>query len=137
MRSRDERSTVRANRWSLPGGGAEPGETPTDAAVRIVSELTSLSIDGEALQLAWHGRVPEPVAEAFLYAIASEVVDLPSDPVPGAISRYLDYELRFIPHDRILTGRSFTPVTGFVIGPFLGSRLYHSMASDGISREYP
>lgn len=129
MRSRDLSSTVRANRWSLPGGGASAGETPVEAAVRTVREQTSLDIDGEALQLAWHGRVPDPVAEVFLYATASEEVDLPHDAVPGAIPRYQGYELRFVGRDRILTGRSFTPVTGYVIGPFLTSRLYRSLES--------
>ncbi len=127
MRSRDERSPVRANRWSLPGGGADDGETPTDAAVRIVREQTSLSIDANGLREAWHGRVPDPVAEVFLYAIASEETALPSDPVPGAIPRFQDYEVRFIPRDNILTGRAFTPVTGYVIANFLSSRLYHSL----------
>lgn len=127
MRSRDERSTVGPNRWSLPGGGADADESPIDAAVRIVHEQTSLHIDGEALRESWHGRVPEPIAEVYLYAIASDEVALPSDPVPGANPRYQGYELRFIPRDRILTGRSFTPVTGYVIANFLSSRLYHSL----------
>jgi 8-oxo-dGTP diphosphatase len=126
MRSRDERSTVRANRWSLPGGGAEAQEAPQDAAVRLVREQTTLEIDPGALQLAWHGRVPDPVAEVFLYAMRSPFgdADLPSDPVPGAIPRYRDYVLRFIPRERVLTGRSFTPVTGYMVGNFLNSRLY-------------
>jgi 8-oxo-dGTP pyrophosphatase MutT (NUDIX family) len=128
MRSRDERSTVRANRWSLPGGGAAADETPVDAAVRLVREQTSLEIDGPALQLSWRGMMSDPDAEVFLYATASEEVDLPSDPVPGAIARYRDYQLRFIEHDRILTGRSFTPVTGNLIGGFLSSRLYRALA---------
>ena len=129
MRSRDERSTVRANRWSLPGGGALPDESPAGAAVRIVEEQTSLQIDPLTLQQAWRGRTPDPLAEVYFFATSAAQVPLPSDPVPGAIPRYKGYELQFIPHDNVLTGRSFTPVTGYLIGAFLTSQLYRALES--------
>jgi 8-oxo-dGTP pyrophosphatase MutT (NUDIX family) len=130
LRSRDERSPVRANRWSLPGGGAHPDESPVEAAVRIVEEQTSLRVDPLTLHEAWRGRTPDPLAEVYFYATSAAEVDLPSDPVPGAIPRYKGYELRFIPYDSVLTGRSFTPVTGYLIGAFLTSRLYRALESN-------
>jgi 8-oxo-dGTP pyrophosphatase MutT (NUDIX family) len=78
MRSRDERSTVRANRWSLPGGGALPDESPAEAAVRIVEEQTSLQIDPLTLQQAWRGRTPDPLAEVYFFATSAAQVPCPA-----------------------------------------------------------
>lgn len=38
-------------RWSLPGGGIERGETPEEAAVRELSEETSIVTDASKLKL--------------------------------------------------------------------------------------
>lgn len=128
LRTRDERSTVRPNRWSLPGGGADEGEPPVDAGVRIVREQTGLTI-APPLRLIWHGRMSQPLAEVYFYATATTATmeDLPSDPVPGANARFGEYELRFVPGNDVLSGRSFTPVSGYVLSDFMTSRHYREL----------
>ncbi|HCT77134.1 MAG TPA: RNA pyrophosphohydrolase [Micromonosporaceae bacterium] len=130
LRNRDERSTTRPDRWSLPGGGAQPKESPEQAAVRIVAEQTGLTISPE-LRMAWRGRLPDPVAEVYLFATATTatVADIPSDPVPGAIRRRGDYFLEFVPGPDVLSGRSFTPASGYVLGDFLSSMHYRELAA--------
>ena len=44
-------------KWSLPGGGVEPGETPEEGARRELEEETGLKVDS-ALQLFWQGLLP-------------------------------------------------------------------------------
>jgi 8-oxo-dGTP pyrophosphatase MutT (NUDIX family) len=128
LRSRDQVSAVRANRWSLPGGGAEREESAETAALRLVREQTGLTVDSP-LRTAWWGRLTHPVAEAHLFAAATKATtaDLPFDPVPGALARYGGYVLEFVPGPEALSGRPFTPVTGYVLPNFLGSRLYREL----------
>ncbi|GIH10715.1 hypothetical protein Rhe02_87820 [Rhizocola hellebori] len=130
LRSRDQVSTVRANRWSLPGGGAERDESAETAAVRLVREQTSLSVDSP-LRSAWWGRLTSPRAEVRLFAASTKATtaDLPFDPVPGALSRFGGYVLEFVPGAEVLSGRSFTPASGFVLPNFLGSGLYRELTT--------
>jgi 8-oxo-dGTP pyrophosphatase MutT (NUDIX family) len=129
LRTRDEMSTTRPNRWSLPGGGVDPGETPEQAAVRIVREQTSLTVDGARMREVWAGLVPELRAEAHLLALPTRVTekDIPADPVLGAPRRFQGSVIELVPGDEVLNGRSFTPVTGLVIGPFLASLAYREL----------
>lgn len=78
---RDDTPTIQwPGYWDLPGGGAEPGETPMECALREVAEETGLIIDparltGEARPLAhrpgvgWYFRceiTPDEAAGARL-----------------------------------------------------------------------
>ena len=130
LRMRDERSVVRSNRWSLPGGGAEAGETPELAAVRIVREQTSLKVEPTKLRLAWNGLIHELSAVAYLFAVATPATDqdIPIDGVPGEIARYNGFVTTFVPGDEVQNGRTFTPVSGYVISTFMGSPLYRELA---------
>jgi 8-oxo-dGTP pyrophosphatase MutT (NUDIX family) len=129
LRTRDEMSAVRANRWSLPGGGAEPGETPEQAAVRLVAEQASLTVSPQDLQLVWNGMIPGLEAVIYYFAAVTTATnkDIPIDPVPGAPDRYKGYVTRFVPEDAVLRGRTFTKVTGYVLGTFMNSVLYRDL----------
>lgn len=54
--------TGAGGRWNLPGGGLDPGETPTDAVVREVLEETGQGVEGvhlvEVMTQHWVGRSP-------------------------------------------------------------------------------
>ncbi len=53
-------STGAAGRWNLPGGGIDPGETPTDAVLREVGEETGQVVDHvrlvDVMTQHWVGR---------------------------------------------------------------------------------
>lgn len=45
MQERDEHASVDPNKWSLVGGGVEPGEAPAAAAHRELAEETGIQCD--------------------------------------------------------------------------------------------
>lgn len=46
LQERDEHASVDPNKWSLVGGGVEPGEAPAIAARRELEEETAIQCDG-------------------------------------------------------------------------------------------
>ena len=54
--------TGAAGRWNLPGGGLDPGESPTDGVVREVAEETGQVVDDvrlvDVMTQHWVGRSP-------------------------------------------------------------------------------
>lgn len=131
LRRRDEASAVRANRWGLPGGAARPQEPATRAAGRLVREQTGLSVAEKDLRIAWTGTLIEHDVDVTFFAVATDATndDIPVDPVPGAAARYKDFVTYFLPGDVVLNGRSFTTITGHVIGTFLDSLLYRELSA--------
>lgn len=129
LRQHDEQSSVRPNRWSLPGGPATPAESTQQAAVRLLREQTGL--DAGELRLTWRGRLPDLPAEVCLFAGATAATDadIRADPVPGAIARRGSFVVEFVPGPEVQSGRAFTPASGFVIGDFLESREYRRLTS--------
>ena len=93
-------------------------------------EQTSLPVESP-LRTAWWGRLTSPRAEVHLFAAATKATtaDLPFDPVPGALARFGGYVLEFVPGQEVLSGRAFTPVTGYVLPNFLDSRLYRELCT--------
>lgn len=72
--------------WQLPGGGVEPGETPSDSVIREITEETNQVIRiGRLADIQsdhWVGRAPNGVLEDFqaLRLIYTAVCDEPTPP---------------------------------------------------------
>ncbi|MEV4413364.1 NUDIX domain-containing protein [Catellatospora sp. NPDC049609] len=120
LRMRDEQSAVRANRWSLPGGAIRPGETPVGAAKRHISEQTGLPVDGEP-ELFWHGFLPGTRVDVYCFAVATPAWNHDIVPSEGVLAE-------FVAGEEALSGRAFTPASGFVLGRFLDSNEYLTLA---------
>ncbi|MEU8077709.1 NUDIX domain-containing protein [Catellatospora citrea] len=120
LRMRDEQSAVRANRWSLPGGAIRAGETPVNAAKRLVAEQSGLPVDGEPA-LFWHGFLPGTRTDVYFFAAGTPAWNADIVAQPGVLAE-------FVAGEDVLSGRAFTPASGFVLGRFLESNEYLTLA---------
>jgi ADP-ribose pyrophosphatase YjhB (NUDIX family) len=73
-------------RWALPGGWADPGETPTTAAVREVLEETGYAASVVKLIACWdrdvQGNTPPLPVHVYKLFFLCTVAGAPKDPQP-------------------------------------------------------
>lgn len=116
--------------WAIPGGGIDPGETPTGAAVRELAEETGLRIpvdDPWWTWRAWPPRwVPDPRGsdESWIVTVAHHVDLGHLDTLPGVVGGDDAADAAWIPapdypalHAYLTEtgGRVFTAHTGLLV----------------------
>jgi ADP-ribose pyrophosphatase YjhB (NUDIX family) len=127
----DEQAATRPNRWSLPGGLIGEGETPALAARRIAAEQAGVPVSGDVAQF-WSGFVPghrvltyafwarTPASDADI-AARTDISAAGVAPKPTGIVKV------FLSGDEVLTGRSFSIASGYVLGRFVDSAEYQAL----------
>ncbi|MEV0460891.1 NUDIX hydrolase [Catellatospora methionotrophica] len=120
LRMRDEQSAVRANRWSLPGGPIRAGESPVGAAKRHIAEQARLPVDGEPA-LFWQGFLPGTRTDVYFFAVGTPAWNPDIAAEAGVVAE-------FVAGEDVLSGRAFTAASGFVLGRFLDSTEYLTLA---------
>ncbi len=80
------------HQWSMPGGGIDPGESPTEAVIREVREETGLEAEVEALYgVYWRRDI-----DGLLFAFRCRVTGGTLQPDGGEI-----VEARYFPTDAL------------------------------------
>jgi 8-oxo-dGTP diphosphatase len=109
--------TSAPGRWTLPGGGLDPGEEPVAALHREVWEESGQRIEGvrllEAHTSHWIGRAPSGRLEDFhaVRIVYAASCPTPTDPVVHDVGGSTE-SVRWVPFgevERYPLGRSFAP----------------------------
>ena len=117
MRRDDIPTIAWPGHWDLPGGGAEPGETPADCALREVFEETGLALSPDRLvraeprpaslkpgRIGWYFVAPITPAEAASVRLSDEGAELRLMP----LEEFIDHPLA-VPHFRDIARAMLVP----------------------------
>ncbi|MCW2504399.1 MAG: hypothetical protein JWO79_2683 [Actinomycetia bacterium] len=122
LQLRDEHAPYHPSVWGLPGGHAEPGESPLETAVRELWEETQLRPEN-GLALFARQELPEIGRVKHYFCGATSAAQ--DDVVIGEGEAMV-----FTDPPRILDGRPYTPGTEATLRTFLTSPAYTTLAGD-------
>jgi len=119
LQLRDGDAPFHPDKWSLPGGHAEPGESPEETALRELYEETGLRPDAG---LSCYDRQELADAGLVKWYFCGATSARQEDVVLGEGAAMV-----FVPADEVLAGRVFTPGTAETLTRFLASAEYAAL----------
>ncbi len=125
LQERDEHPVIDPERWGMPGGHVEPGETSEAAAYRELAEETGVELSPGTLQsygdfTVWH-QAYESWDPVSVFVAATDLNDHDIECREGR-------QMIFVHPDRVAD----LPLTGsasMIVPPFLASDTYRKLLS--------